>query len=61
MDRKKLSTLGKHFTLRVGADSNHRGRYIQFHTLDAPSKMVFQVEVDDLFDADGNRFEDDLA
>lgn len=59
-DRTKLSTLVadlEQFGIELVRD---RGSYLAALDRDHHRTCLFTVNVDDLFDGDGNRFEDDL-
>lgn len=62
MERKKLSSLKN--TLRskgVRLQREKAAAYLGFSVEGAfGRKLLFTVKIDDLFDGDGNRFEDDL-
>lgn len=60
MDRIKLSTLATRIRpLRI-ARVHEVGRAPSLRFIATNGRCVFQVAPDDLFDGDGNRFEDNL-
>lgn len=62
MARTKLSTLARRMpTIRIGRETGEPGRgYNMLRFIASNGRLLFTVSPDDLFDADGNRFEDDL-
>ena len=60
-DRQKLSELKEQLEKQGVALKRGDSHYVHFAKVKmGGQRTLFQVSVDDLFDADGNRFEDDL-
>lgn len=57
-ERTKLSSLKNKKIATIKYGTHLHGQYIGFFS--ANGKLLFSVRPEDLFDAEGNRFEDDI-